>query len=277
MLLCLASVKGSPGVTTAALGLAARWPASWRRVLVEADPAGGDLAARYGLLLTPGLVSLAAAARRSTDPDLVWDHAQELPGGLPLVAGPTRSDQAHAALAAVCGADGHAGVLGGFTGREDVVAIVDCGRLDPDSPIPQVIEAADQLLLVARPRADELAHLAARAEQIAAGAAHTRLLLMGSGYPAAEVAREVGLAVLASVPNDPRTAAALAGHAASRPRARSPLARVAARIAAELAADPRRLSSTAATTPSSSGPAVGDDHDRTHATTRAGSRNGHRS
>jgi hypothetical protein len=277
MLLCLASVKGSPGVTTTVLALAARWPASWRRVLIEADPAGGDLAARYGLPLTPGLVSLAAAARRSTDPDLVWEHAQELPGGLPVVAGPTRADQAHAALAAACGADGHAGVLGAFAGRGDVVAIVDCGRLDRDSAISQVIEAADQLLLVARPRADELAHLAARAEQIALGPAHTRLLLMGSGYPAGEVAREVGLSVLGSVPHDPRTAAALSGHAASRPRARARLARAATRIAAELAADPRRLSSTTATTPSSGGPAVGDDHDRTHATTRTGSRNGRRS
>jgi hypothetical protein len=191
MLLCLASVKGSPGVTTTALALAARWPASWRRVLIEADPAGGDLAARYGLPLTPGLMGLAAAARRSTDPDLVWEHTQELPGGLPVVAGPTRADQAHAALAAVCGADGPAGVLGAFTGRSDVVAIIDCGRLAGDSSISRVIEAADQLLLVARPRADELAHLAARTAQIATGPAHTRLLLVGSGYPAGEVAREV--------------------------------------------------------------------------------------
>ena len=139
MLLCLASIKGSPGVTTTALALAACWPASWRRVLVEADPAGGDLAARYGLPLTPGLVSLAAAARRSTDPELVWEHAQELPGGLPVVAGPTRADQAHAALAAVCGADGRAGVLGAFTGRGDVVAVVDCGRLDRDPVTSGVI------------------------------------------------------------------------------------------------------------------------------------------
>jgi MinD-like ATPase involved in chromosome partitioning or flagellar assembly len=272
MLLCLASVKGSPGVTTTALALAARWPASWRRVLIEADPAGGDLGARYGLPLTPGLVSLAAAARRSTDLDLVWEHAQELPGGLPVVAGPTRADQAHAALAAVCGADGHAGVFGGFTGRGDVVAILDCGRLDPDSPILRVIEAADQLLLVARPRADELAHFAARADQIAKGPAHTRLLLMGSGYPAGEVAREVGLAVLGRVPHDPRTAAALSGHAASRPRSRARLARAAARIAAGLAADPRRLALAAATGDF----AAGEDQDRPHTTTRADSRTGRR-
>ncbi len=279
MLLCLASVKGSPGVTTTALALAACWPASWRRVLVEADPAGGDLAARYGLPLTPGLVSLAAAARRNIDPDVVWDHAQELPGGLPVVTGPTRSDQAHAALAAVCGADGHAGVLGAFTGRGDVVAIVDCGRLDHDSPIPRVIEAADELLLLARPRADELAHLAARAAEVAAGPAHTRLLLVGPGYPAGEVAREVGLSVLASVPQDPRTAAALSGRAAARPRTRSRLARTATRIAEDLAADPRCIAPTQARTGAGEHPGehhAGDENGNHARRTPAGSRDGYR-
>jgi hypothetical protein len=246
MLVCLASVKGSPGVTTTALALAARWPGPWRRVLIEADPAGGDIAVRYGLALTPGLVSLAAAARRSTGPELVWENAQQLPGGLPVVTGPTRADQAHAALAAVCGADGHAGLFGGFTGRADVVAIVDCGRLDPDTPLGDVVAAADQLLLVAHPCADELAHLAARAAQVAAGPAQTRMLLIGTGYPAGEVAREVGVGVLAHVPHDPRTAAALCGHATRHPRRRAPLARAATRIAAELAADPRRRTPTTA-------------------------------
>jgi len=274
MLLCLASVKGSPGVTTTALAVAARWPGSWQRVLVEADPAGGDLAARYGLLLTPGLVSLAAAARRSTDADLVFEHAQQLPGGLPVVAGPARPDQARAALAAVCGADGQAGVLGGFTGRGDVVAIVDCGRLDHDPVTTGVIAAADQLLLVAHPRADVLAHLAARAAEVAAGPAHTRLLLVGAGYPASEVAREVGLSVLAGVPHDPRTAAALSGHAVARPRVRSRLARTAARIATELASDPRRLPPTAA---DGDYPSGGTDDGHAEWTTRAGASDGHRS
>lgn len=269
MLLCLASVKGSPGVTTTALALAARWPGSWRRVLIEADPAGGDLAARYGLALTPGLVSLAAAARHSIDPDLVFEHAQQLPGGLLVVAGPVRADQAHAALAAVCGADGHAGVLGGFTGRGGVVAIVDCGRLDRDPVTAGVIAAADQLLLLARPHADQLAHLAARAAQVAAGPARTRLLLVGPGYPAGEVTGEVGLAVLAHVPHDPRTAAALSGRAARRPRPRARLARAATRIAAELAVDPRRLT---ATTTASSDDTAGQGHHPTAA--RVGSLDG---
>jgi len=246
VLLCLASVKGSPGVTTTALAVAACWPGPWRRVLIEADPAGGDLAARYGLALTPGLVSLAAAARADTDPELVWDHTQQLPGGLAVVAGPARADQAHAALAAVCAADRHAGLFDGFTGRGDVVAVVDCGRLEPHTPLDAVVAAADQVLLLARPRADELAHLATRATELAAGPAQTRLLLIGPGYPPGEVSREVGPAVLARLPHDSRTAAALCGQSARRPRRRGRLGRAATGIAAELAADPRRLPTTLA-------------------------------
>jgi len=244
-LLCLASLKGSPGVTTLGVAVAARWPEPWQRVLVEADPAGGDLAARYRLPVTPGLVSLAAAARRSTNPDVVSEHVQALPGGLPVVVGPTRSDQARAALAAITGADGRAGVWGSFTGRSDAVAVVDCGRLDPDSPVRGVIAAADQLLILSRPRADELAHAADLAATgsggILAGPAHVRLLLVGHGYPPAEVEREVGLTVAGSIPWDPRTAAAVSGHATSRPRPRARLVRAATRLAAELAGDPRRM------------------------------------
>lgn len=211
--------------------------------MVEADPAGGDLAARYRLPVAPGLISLAAAARRSTDVELVGEHAQILDGSLPVVVGPTRADQARAALAAITGADGRAGILGSYAGRDDVVAVVDCGRLDPDGPTGPVIAGADQLLLVARPRADELAHVADQIPAAGYGAARTRLLLVGPGYPAAEVAREVGLSVAGTVPWDPRTAAAVSGQGARTPRPRAALVRTATRLASELAGDPRRIRS----------------------------------
>ena len=66
-LIAIAADKGSPGVTTTSVALAAVWP---RRVLLaEADPAGGDLVYRsagaHGGVLNPnsGLLSLAATAR----------------------------------------------------------------------------------------------------------------------------------------------------------------------------------------------------------------------
>ena len=62
-LIGLCSAHGSPGVTTTALTLAATWPEDRPCLLVEADPFGGVIGARYGLGDTPGLSSLAAVAR----------------------------------------------------------------------------------------------------------------------------------------------------------------------------------------------------------------------
>ena len=82
-LIAIASDKGAPGVTTAALALAAVWP---RPVLLaECDPAGGDLVYRFpavgGGHLDPrrGVLSLAVVARRGMQPQQVWEHVQKLP------------------------------------------------------------------------------------------------------------------------------------------------------------------------------------------------------
>jgi len=47
-LIAFASVKGSPGVTTTVLALASVWPTSQHLIVAELDPAGGDLATRFG-------------------------------------------------------------------------------------------------------------------------------------------------------------------------------------------------------------------------------------
>lgn len=71
-LLAVASAKGSPGVTTAAMLIGGLWPRP--SVVVECDPAGGDIATRMpsvtGDPLDPqlGLLSLVAAGRRSFYP-----------------------------------------------------------------------------------------------------------------------------------------------------------------------------------------------------------------
>src|SRR5262249_35676958 len=98
MLVAVCSLKGSPGVTTLATALGARWPGRENPIVVEVDPAGGDLMARFRLPDTPGLVSLAAAARGrgQADQDLVTQHTQLLPGGLRVVLGPVGAEQARA-------------------------------------------------------------------------------------------------------------------------------------------------------------------------------------
>jgi MinD-like ATPase involved in chromosome partitioning or flagellar assembly len=222
MLVAVLSVKGSPGVTTFSVALAARWPAPARTLLVEADPSGGDIGMRFSLASSPGLVSLAAAARRSVDPALLWQHAQALPGGLPVVTAPPDADRARTALSALA-SDASAGVsiLRVTAGAPDTVVIVDCGRIDPGSPVIPFVRSADAMILLTRAHADDLAHLARRLPALGGWAPHPVMLLVGEGYSVAEVARELGVPPLGRVPDDPPGAAVLCGRPSALRWARS--------------------------------------------------------
>lgn len=251
MLISIVSLKGSPGATTLAVALAARWPAPARAVVVEADPSGGDLGLRFSLSSTPGLVSLAAAARRGGDADLVWRHTQQLPGGLPVIAAPPDADQARAALSALApDPTSGLGVLRAAANQPGSVVIVDCGRVDPGSPALPIVRASDAVVLLSRAHADDLAHLPRRLPTVGRWSPNPVLLLVGEGYSTAEVARELGVPPLGRVPDDPNGAAVLCGRpntlrwGRSGP-AHSALGRFAHRVATELATRERTPTSRA--------------------------------
>jgi hypothetical protein len=210
MMVAVMSIKGSPGVTTLCLALAARWPTQGRAVVVEADPAGGDIAVRFGLAQAPGLLSLAAAARRETDDGLVWRHSQALPGGLPVVAAPPDATRARGALAALAPLSG-AGPLRTAADHPGAVVVVDCGRVDTDSPALPALRAADVTVVLTRSAADDLAHLARRMPEIGGWSRKPVLLLAGRGHSIAIVARELGVTPLGRVPDDPVGAGVLRG------------------------------------------------------------------
>jgi MinD-like ATPase involved in chromosome partitioning or flagellar assembly len=228
----VASVR-SCGCSTLALGLAATWPQGGRRVvLVETDPAGGTLAAAAGWAAEPGLVSLAAAARHGGDPELVFEHGQALPGGALAVAGPACAEQARSALAML-------GPLLGRLGDLDAEVVVDCGRLDPASPVLAVAEGADRVVVAVRPR---LADLHTTAMWLAAhptGEGRVSLVAVGDGaYPDAEIADALGVGVAGRVPWDPDAAAALAALPTSARALRAaPLVRALRSLAERLAVD----------------------------------------
>jgi MinD-like ATPase involved in chromosome partitioning or flagellar assembly len=185
----------SSGVTTLSLALASTWPQRRRVLLAEFDPAGGTLAATAGWPPQPGLVSLAAAARRCSDPHIVWEHCQQLPGGAPVLAGPASADQAHTALAMLTGMTGHLSELGA-----DV--LLDCGRVVGASPSEAMLQA-DRVILVARPRVSDLQAVATWLESHPLDGANVRLVLVGRGsYPDAEVAEAIGVEVLGRLPWD---------------------------------------------------------------------------
>ena len=187
----LASIKGSPGVTTAALALAAAWPSGRRVLLVEADPFGGDLAPRHGSTITHGLPSLFAAARRSLAPEAVWDHVDHLPGGLPVlfglsgVQGATANEKAWPVVAAA---------LGGL----DADVVVDAGRLLPNfaGGTREILEHSDALVVVCDPTLEGIVHLRAALPALLAEIRDRQLLIVptASGtYGGSEIAATLGV------------------------------------------------------------------------------------
>ncbi|TMB90735.1 MAG: chromosome partitioning protein [Chloroflexi bacterium] len=226
-LIALASIKGSPGVTTTAVALASVWPGTERVLVAEVDPCGGDLAARFSRPLEPGLISLAAASRRSTGAALLLEHCQQILGELDVLLGPARSDRAEAALRVL----GERGLWRELGNSEEQV-LADCGRLDAQSAAVAVVEASALLLLVARPVLSELQHVHARLPSLRRVGQRVALLLVGNGpYQSREVSETLDVEVAGMLPDDKHAAGVLHGEpGSSRALARLPLLRSASAL-----------------------------------------------
>ncbi|CAO5240095.1 hypothetical protein [Frankia sp. AgKG'84/4] len=238
-LVVVGSVKASPGVTTATVGLAAGWPmrpGGAPVVAVEADPSGGDVAGWYELAAS-GLVTWAAQARSGRG--ALSGHVRELPGGVEVVAAPVDAIAARGAVEVLA----EAGAV--RAAANSVTVVADVGRLDLFSPAGPLIAAADVLVVLARPVPVELARVVGREGQLtAAGRRDCVLLLVGeTPWPVDRVAESVGMPVLGVLPDDPRGAARIAGRPGGRRTAgHAPLARayreIAGRLATQLEARP---------------------------------------
>jgi len=96
VILTICSDKGSPGVTTAAVALSVMW--SSERVLLEADPSGGDLSLRLrtprgeNLPLDRSVTSVAADAREGLPPGALARYAQQTSLGFPVLLGPMSAE-----------------------------------------------------------------------------------------------------------------------------------------------------------------------------------------
>lgn len=191
----------SSGATTTALALGLCWPRP--AMLAELDPAGGVLAARFGLSPNPGLLSLAASGPNSTA--AVHAHTQPL-GALPAVLGPVGAEAATAALGQLL--PEIAAVFADLD--QDVIA--DCGRFGAGGPVAPILSAASLVVLVARPSADGVADLRHRLGMFpAAVRSRTVVVLIGSEpYPPAEVAAVLDVEVGGMLAWDPAAADLLA-------------------------------------------------------------------
>lgn len=206
--IALTSASGSPGVTTTAVGLALLWPRPV--MLVEADPTGGS-----------GILAGYFRGTREYDGGIVelalspLDVAEALPSVVRAIDGTnasfvagTRSHSQRAALR-----DLWAPLAEAFADLEaqgqDV--LVDAGRLGLVGAPEPILAAADLTVLVSRSSLPALA--AARSWSDPANRSlewrSPAAVLIGEGQPyrAQEVAKVMGMPVIASVADDPDAAA----------------------------------------------------------------------
>lgn len=230
-LIAFASVKGSPGVTTTVLALASVWPTSQHVIMAELDPAGGDLATRFGRSFEPGVISLAAAARRASGSASVVEHCQQVLGGVDVLVSPASTDQTNAAIRLL----DDRGIWAELrSGEQEILA--DCGRLGLGPTVALVVQASTLLVLLARPLLSELHHLHSRLPALQTLAGRVALVLVGNGpYSVSEVADTLSIEVLGSLPSDADSAGMLAGAPGSRRAlARLPLLRSASALVDQL-------------------------------------------
>ncbi|MGK8509622.1 winged helix-turn-helix domain-containing protein [Nocardia asiatica] len=146
-LIAVAGLSPRAGTTTTTIVLAHTWPGPEAALIVEADPAGGQLAEKVGADPHLGLASIARrrALGLPVTGEALAQHTQYLPGGQALLVAPPGHDPDDPVPAAALLTDPDRGWRGlGAT------VFADCGAPEPGSPAHPVIAAADAALFVVR-------------------------------------------------------------------------------------------------------------------------------
>lgn len=220
------SVKGAPGATTLALAMTCALAHSrGDAALVEADPAGGDLAALLGLPIEPGMTSLAAASRHhSASPDL-RAHAQVLPAGGWALLGSTDPTQAGPTVATLASRLLHA------VDEEARDAVIDGGRWTPASPITPLLREVTATVICLTSSVPAIEAVRVRASDLwESTGGRVGLVVIGPDrYGAEEIEACTGMPVVGAVPWDERAYSGLFGAAKTRVE-RSSLVRAARSI-----------------------------------------------
>jgi len=164
------SAKGSPGTTTTAMLAAALWPRPV--LLLDADPAGGDVGVRWPAVHggpldgDRGLLPLLTQARRGLSPAQLLAQAQPAAGGTPVVCGLASPEQADAAAALWPAVAAAAQELTGPAG-EAVDVVVDAGRVTARSVHLPLLRASAVVVLVLRADVSGVLHARERLRSLA--------------------------------------------------------------------------------------------------------------
>lgn len=197
----IATVKHTaPGATATAAALTAAWPEA-DRVLLEADPSGGVLAARWRLRPRPGLVEAVASL---SEPDLALTSGEQtamhLGESFPVVGAPAQPPQAERTVTVLC--ERGTGVIA----DPQRWVIADIGRLHPSAPTWGLLAVADAVVLVVAGTVPGVLALHGIAPQIVAECGNRAGIIVAPGeYGAGEIngtliAPGLDLAVLGTTP-----------------------------------------------------------------------------
>lgn len=160
MIVALGSVRGAPGVTSWTMLLAAAWEqdsVDRGRVVLEADPDGGVLAARYGVGVDPGAITFAASHRRGVGEWLeVAEHSRDLGSHVMLIPGTESADRA-----ASMWRDAAPTTASAIAAESRFDWFVDCGRFRPESPSLAFADVSALTVLVVGPNIEDLLQLPA--------------------------------------------------------------------------------------------------------------------
>ncbi len=226
--------------TTTAVALASAWPASHDALLVEADPAGGDLAAWFDLPVSPSLSTVVTRVLDGSWTE-VERHVRAANSGLRVIPAPPRSGEAAQAVA-----ESARSLVTCLADRYSPVVVADTGRVQPSPAAHPFLGAAAVTVVVHRqatqsPRAAavRLQRLADQLEAIMSLPTAAVVAVIGAapfavGDVESFLGESVGVLPIVGLPVDELAAAVFGGRTgvSSRRLARFPLLKAAGDLAA---------------------------------------------
>ena len=178
--MAMGSIRGSPGVSSWSMLLAAAWPehADIERVVLEADLDGGVAGARYGVGVEPGAEVLVSDLRHVGDPSVpLATTARSLGSGAWLVPGPESSEATRRLWSADRAAESVAASLGADRAR---VWFCDLGRVTPGSPTLPFLSEASVTLLFSRDQPADLIQLPTRVKSLQSTTVEVGVVVVGA-------------------------------------------------------------------------------------------------